>query len=192
MTFHRVAFRDDGPAPITPDVLEGEPRDPPAPGEVPVYAVEYRLVGGQSRQKGNRADPATREWVNGVEILFAAADGRCGLTKRFMRETALDRHFRASMGADPDDLGPLEAERREQVRDVLQVCHHEHLPQRSPAQPAHYPGFEPASALVADGGAQTPPVPMVASEGPAGKVVAGPEPRAFQRWERSRGGDPDA
>jgi hypothetical protein len=151
VTFHDVAFTDDGPIRIPPEFVADAPRDPPDPGEVEVFAVEYRLIAGQSRQKGNRVMPAVRKPAKGVEVLYVTADGRKGAHKRFWRNT-VERYFRASLGIPPSELEPLADERRHRVRDVLQVAHHDHLPEHAPAQPDRWPGFTRASALATDGG----------------------------------------
>lgn len=151
MSFHDVAFTDDGPTKIPSEFVADTPRDRPAPDEIEVFAVEYRLIAGQSRQKGNRVMPAVRKPAKGVEVLYATADGRRGAHKRFWRN-AVDRYFRASLGIPPSELEPLTDERRYRVRDVLQVAHHDHLPECGSSRPDRWPGFTRASALATDGG----------------------------------------
>jgi hypothetical protein len=185
VSFHDVVFTDDGPTGLPPDVAADAPREPPKPGEVEVYAVEYRLLAGQRRQKGNRAMSAVRKPARGVEILYATADGSWGVHRRFWRE-AVERDFRASLGVPPAELEPLAEGRRRRVRDVLQVAHHDHLPERAPTQSDRWTGFVRASALATDGGHPDGPAPTKAGEESQRTVAADLESDTSPSLERDR------
>lgn len=97
MSFHDVAFTDDGPTRLPPDVAADAPREPPKPGEVEVYAVEYRLLAGQRRQKGNRALPAVRK---PAAICAPPADA-----KPMDRRTMLQYSVGSQSGSSPGRFG---------------------------------------------------------------------------------------
>jgi len=186
VSFHDVAFTDDGPTEIPPEFVADAPRDPLGPGEIEVFAVEYRFVAGQSRQKGNRWMSAVRKPAKGVEVLYSTADGRRGAHKRFWRD-AVDRHFRASLGIPPSDLEPLADDRRYRVRDALQVAHHDHLPESDSSRSECCPGFTRASVLATGGGHPDDPQKSIARERERETSADALESPTIQSTERALG-----
>jgi len=114
MTVHDVNFTKTGPTNIPPELVADVPRESPAADEVEVFAAEYRLVGGQRRQKGNRYLSARRTPAKGVEILYVTPDGRRGTHRRFWGD-AVEYRVRASLGVPPAALEPIEPHRRHRV-----------------------------------------------------------------------------